>query len=112
MRENVAQQGVYRRDDVGSGDREVDGVVGAQYPRISPMIFCEHGPEREPIGEDVNEVGLLHRPRRRGAAGAEDDGVDLGVEGLDGLAHPVGDGTGGQRVGVEPQCGQRGAQPV
>ena len=76
------------------------------------LVLGQHRPERQPVGEHLDQVGGLLPRASDAQPGAGDDRLELLVEQVAGLAHPLGDRAGRHRLGVQAQRGQRRTQSV
>ncbi len=114
--EDVAEQRVERGDEFGAGDRDADRTLDARDADPAVLVLGERRPELHALAHHFGGVTARAGPGRLGlrlrVPGRPDDGVDLALQLLDGRTGLLGGRTGAQRGRVEPEHGERGAQPV
>lgn len=114
--EDVAQQGVQGGGEVGAGHGDAHRPLHSGHAHLAVLVLGERRPERHPLADDLGGVAPGARTGRRGLrlglAGGADDGVDLALQLGDRGPGLLGGGRVAERGRVQPQHGQRGAQPV
>ena len=115
--EDVAEQRIECGDEFGAGRRGCvpDGPLPrARTSRPSSSASADQKSIRSRITSEASQPapGPVAGGLRLGVAGGADDRVDLALQLLDGGPGLLGGRALAERGGVEPQHGERGAQPV
>jgi hypothetical protein len=109
--EDVADEGVHRRREVVGGGSHRQRQFHCLDLQPPPLVDGEGGPEVRPFHDDRRGVASLAQALPHRPSGLVDDLVDSPADRVDVGQQPVAVGPG-QRLGVQPQCRQGGAQPV
>jgi hypothetical protein len=83
VREDVAQQRVHGRAEVGGGDPDRERPLGHVDGERTAFLLRQHRPEPGPFGDDRRRVAPGTQPLAHGAARLGDDLVDAAAERVD-----------------------------